>query len=420
MFVLGLLILIAGLLVSVALHELGHMVPAKKFGAIVPEYWIGFGPTVWETRKGGTTYGVKALPLGGYVRILGMFPPSSGEPVLKPDGSPTLAQAARDETEAELRRARDGGMQGKAFYELTTPHKLVVMFGGPVMNLFLAVLLLAIVIMGIGWSVPSTRIDEVVPATTTASSPAAEAGLQAGDQILSWNGTEIQTWEDFTTRVQAGDGPAEIVVDRGGSPVTVTVTPAVREDGSRYIGVRSALERERGSVGDVASMVGTNLVMTGQAIVALPVNLFTLTRSLFTGEERDPTGVISIVGIARLAGDITAAPGDSGDPSSAGSGLPAGLSVLDRVALLLSLIGSLNLALFAFNLIPLPPLDGGHIVGALWGGMRNAWARVRGKPLPPPADTARMVPLSYAVFGVLMVMTVILVAADLVSPITFA
>ncbi len=418
LFVLGLLILIVGLVVSVALHEAGHMLPAKKFGALVPEYWIGFGPTLWKTKKGDTTYGVKALPLGGYVRILGMFPANGTGKKTKANGEPTLAQLARQESEAELRAARADGATGKAFYELSTPKKLAVMFGGPVMNLLLAILLIAIVVMGIGWSAPSTYIAEVATEDNGAPGPAASAGVEAGDQIVAWNGTPVSTWQEFTEHVKASRGASVLTVKRGSETKDLEVTPGTREDGSPYVGVVSDLRRERGSAADVASSVWTQATMTGKAIVGLPVSLYNLTRSFFTGEERDPNGVVSVVGVARMAGEITSAP--SAGEAVTSSGLPAGMSVLDRVALMLSLLGALNIALFVFNLIPLPPLDGGHIAGALWGGAKNAAAKTRGMPKPAPADTARMVPLSYGVFAVLMVMTVILVLADTVKPITFA
>ncbi len=418
LFALGLIILIAGLLISVALHELGHMLPAKKFGALVPEYWIGFGPTLWKTERGDTTYGVKGLPLGGYVRILGMFPPNGTGKKTKPNGEPTLAQMARQESEAELRAARASGAKGKAFYELTTPQKLVVMFGGPVMNLLLAVLLIAIVVMGIGWSAPSTYIAEVASEDDGSPGPAASAGVEPGDQIVAWNGTPVSSWQEFTEKVKASEGASTLTVQRGSETTDIEITPGTREDGSPYVGVVSDLRRERGSAADVASSVWMQATMTGKAIVALPVNLYEVTRSFFTGEERNPNGVVSVVGVARMAGEITSAPSEGEAVTS--SGLPAGMSLLDRVALMLSLLGALNIALFVFNLIPLPPLDGGHVAGALWGGAKNVAAKTRGKPKPAPADTARMVPLSYGVFAVLMVMTVILVLADTVKPITFA
>lgn len=418
LFVLGLILLVAGLLISVALHELGHMIPAKKFGAIVPEYWIGFGPTLWKTKRGDTIYGVKGLPLGGYVRILGMFPPEGSGKRLKADGNPTLAQMARQDSQVELDEARRSGSKGKAFYELSTPKKLVVMLGGPLMNLVLAILLIAIVIMGIGWSAPSTVIAEVNQNMEGSASPAADAGVQAGDQVVAWDGVPVSSWLDFQNAVSEAGGRATLSVERSGEVVDLEITPGLRADGSHYVGVVSLLQREKGSVGDVASTVWMQATMTGKAILALPVNLYNLTRSFFTGEERDPNGVVSVVGVARMAGEITSAPA-VGEATTT-SGIPSGMSFLDRAALMLSLLGALNIALFVFNLIPLPPLDGGHVAGALWGGIKNAGAKVRGKPKPKPADTARMVPLSYGVFVVLMVMTVILVVADTVKPITFA
>ena len=420
MFIIGLVILIVGLMISVALHELGHMLPAKKFGALVPEYWIGFGPTVWKTKNGDTTYGVKALPLGGYVRILGMYSPEGSGPKTKANGTPTLAEMARQQSGAELAEAARQGQSGQPFYRLSTPKKLVVMAGGPVMNLLIAIVLIAVVIMGIGFSAPSTTIAEVRNGEDGSASPAVSAGIEPGDQIIQWDGEPVESWELLTEAIQATDGPVDVVVKRGGTPVTLVVEPARGEDGAQYVGIVSAVERQRGTPADVVESVWMQVSATGRAIIALPVSLFDLVKSLFTGEERDSSGVISVVGVARLAGDITGAPAAANGDASPGTGIPGGMSFLDRAALMLSLLAALNVALFVFNLIPLPPLDGGHVAGALWGGARNMGAKMTGKPRPAPADTARMVPLSYGVFVVLMVMTVILVVADLVKPITFA
>lgn len=420
MFVLGLVILVVGLLISVGLHELGHMLPAKKFGALVPEYWIGFGPTLWSKKKGDTTYGVKAVPLGGYVRILGMFSPVGSGRRTKADGSPTLAEMARQESQAELDDARREGQSGLAFYELSTPKKLVVMLGGPLMNLLIAVVLIAVVTMGIGWNAPSTTVGALRGDEAGSAGPAESAGITEGDQIVSWDGEPIASWEDLTTAIAQTSEPVEVVVLRDGQDKTFAITPGAREDGTPFIGVVSALERQKGSVGEVGSQVWTNLAATGKAIIALPVSLFELGRSFVTGEKRDASGVVSVVGVARLAGDITSAPSQATDTSATSSGIPGGMSFLDRAALMLSLLASLNIALFVFNLIPLPPLDGGHVAGALWGGARNVAAKATGKAKPRPADTARMVPLSYGVFAALMLMTVVLVVADLVKPITFA
>ncbi len=421
MYVIGLVVLIVGLIISVALHELGHLLPAKKFGAIVPEYWVGFGPTLWSKKKGETTYGVKAVLLGGYVRMVGMFPPAAAVgAVPKNTQKPTAVEQARAQSAAEIEEAQAKGATGTPFYNLSTPKKLVVMLGGPFMNLVLAFILTAVVLVGIGWQGPSTKIEEVAPLADGSASPAMTAGVQAGDRIVSWDGTPIDSWDDIRGVIAANQGtPVTVEVLREGALVPLELTPEVTPDGT-YVGVVSAMERQRGSVTDAISQTGTQLAMTGKAIVALPVGMYRVVHSMVTGEERDPEGVLSVVGVARLAGEITSTGDAEANEGGAGSGLPAGLSVLDRVALLLSLLAALNIALFVFNLIPLPPLDGGHVVGAAWGGARNSWARLRGKPKPAPADTAKMVPLTYAVFAVLMGMTVILVFADLVKPLTFA
>ena len=420
MWVIGLIIVILGLIVSVALHEVGHLVPAKKFGAIVPEYWVGFGPTLWQTKKGSTTYGIKAVLLGGYVRIVGMFP---GGPAnrkrYRPNGQLTLAEEAREQSMEDVARARAQGDEGKAFYELSTPKKLVVMASGPLMNLAIAIVLIAVVLFGFGIQEPTTTIDYVAPTVGEQPSPAAAAGLKDGDTIVEWDGTPVTEWDQLRTLV--GETPAEatdVVVDRDGQLVTVQVVPNVDEDGNASIGISSKIGRRSATVGEVADTVWQQFVGTGKAIISLPVSLYELGRSMITGEERDSSGVVSVVGVARLAGEITSPSSLTYEQATPSGTVVQGASVMERVALLISLLAALNMALFVFNLIPLPPLDGGHIVGALWGGAKNTHAKLRKKPRPAPADTARMMPLTYGVFGALMIITVVLVVADIVKPLS--
>ncbi len=443
MYLLGILVLLIGLIISVALHELGHLLPAKKFGALVPEYWIGFGPTLISRKFRSTVYGIRAILLGGYVRIVGMFPPASAlkktrDSVSSPPEVPvepanpssaaaasskslTMVEQARQQSAEEITEATEAGLKGKPFYQLTTPKKLAVMFGGPIMNLVLAVVLTMIVVMGLGWRQATTTIERVVGSSTEIGSsaagddatstvdlsPAAAAGLQAGDQIVAWNGEPVQEWPELLDVVdRSGGKTSTVTVDRGGQTLELTITPEIGEDGVARIGVVSQQFRVRGDFGTALDQVGKQLAGTAGAIVRLPVSLWELGSSFFTGESRDPGGVISVVGVARVAGEMSSA------------GADVGATFADQLAMMLSLIAALNVALFVFNLIPLPPLDGGHIAGALWGGARNTWARLRKKPLPGPVDTARMVPISYGVFLALMAMTVVLVIADLVKPLT--
>ena len=191
MTLIGIVALVLALVVSIALHEVGHMVPAKKFGVKVTQYMIGFGPTLWSRTRGDTQYGVKAVLLGGYIRMIGMFPPGSGK-ASHQGRLGTLIEQAREDSAAEV----GPGEEHRTFYNLTVPKKLVVMLGGPVMNLLIAIVLFTVVYAGFGTPTPSTTVDSVTQCVPTASAPdgtcesggtptgAASAGLQPGDVIV--------------------------------------------------------------------------------------------------------------------------------------------------------------------------------------------------------------------------------------------
>src|SRR5689334_13355228 len=193
----GWIIFIVALSVSVMLHEFGHFATAKKFGMKATQFFLGFGPTLWSRTKGETEYGLKAIPLGGYVRLVGMYPP--GEAVGDPPARTWLGRLARDARQASAEEIRPGE-DGRAFYHLSTPKKLVVMLGGPVMNLLIAVVLMAITLVGFGLPVLGTTLASVnqciipadAPADRTCTSsdeaaPGAAAGLQPGDTVVSYD-----------------------------------------------------------------------------------------------------------------------------------------------------------------------------------------------------------------------------------------
>ncbi|WP_372594463.1 RIP metalloprotease [Actinotalea sp.] len=434
-YVVGLLVLLVGLLASIALHEVGHMVPAKRFGVRVSQYMVGFGPTLWSRTKGETEYGLKAIPLGGYVRLVGMYPPADAVGATPGRGRfAGLVDAAREASAEEIRP----GEEHRAFYRLSTPKKVVVMLGGPMMNLLIAIVLVGIVFVGIGTSgAPTTTVGVVgtclLPADAPADQectasdpqvPAVLAGLQVGDTILSWGGVPIESWAEIQAAIAATPGTdIPVVVERDGAEVVLTVSPVtvdrpVRDedgavvlnaDGSaqlapqRYVGFSPTSGLERQPVGSVLPAVGDAVWQTGAIVVTLPARLVDVVQATLGQEERDTSSVVGVVGVGRFAGEIAEAPG---------------LGLGERVGSMLGLLASLNIALFVFNLIPLLPLDGGHVAGALWEGAKRQVARWRGLARPAPADVARMMPVAYGVFLLLAVVGLVLIYADIAAPVT--
>ncbi len=401
--------IIVGLILSVALHELGHFLPAKRFGALVPEFAVGFGPALWKRERGGTVYAIRALPLGGYVRILGMFAPgASSRKRTRRDGKPTLAEEARIASRQELPL----GCEHRAFYRLSWWRKAIVMVCGPLVNLVLALVFLMGAMMGIGSPAPTLTLESVdrnvVSSVGDLPGPAYEAGLHAGDTIEAVNGQVVKDWSHFQELVAtSGDQDMEVTYRHEGLSRSVRLHAVATPQGGYVLGVVSAVEYRRASLLDTLAAYGRLMGGTASAIVRLPVAVWDVGVALFTGAERDGAGLMSIVGIGRIAGEVTAAPPFLGIEGA-----------LHKCAIILSLLASLNMALGLFNLIPLPPLDGGHIAGALLEGAKGFSSRFRGRETPGYVDTARLVPLTWCVATVLIALTVLLVLADIISPLT--
>ncbi|WP_242492391.1 M50 family metallopeptidase [Agromyces binzhouensis] len=434
LFVIGVAIIVVGLAVSIGLHEIGHLVPAKLFGVKVTQYMIGFGPTIWSRRKGETEYGVKAIPLGGYIAMIGMFPPGK-DGHAKEDSTGffrTLVQDARDSSAESI----TPGDEHRAFYRLPVWKRIIVMFGGPFMNLVLAIVLFGVLLMGFGIAQPSTTIGSVsecaLPATSERqtcepgdpAAPGAEAGIQPGDTILVVAGQPIRTWAESTAIIREHPGEEiPVVVLRDGEEVTLAVTPLLSEryvvdelgrivDGADgepitdevgFVGIGPAAETVRQPASAVLPMVGENVQAVAGIIVNLPQRLVDVANAAFGPEERDPNGPISVVGVGRVAGEIA-----SLDE----------VPIASRAAGLVGILASLNVALFVFNLIPLLPLDGGHIAGALWEAIRRGWAKLRNRPDPGPVDLAKLMPLTFAMVIILGGMSALLIYADIVKPVS--
>ena len=428
LYIGGLLFMLVGLGVSIALHELGHLAPAKLFGVRVGQYMIGFGPRLWSKKFGETEYGFKMLPLGGFISMSGMYPPANGKPArgmfraLIQD-----ARAANDET-------IDPGSEERVFYRLPVWKRIIVMLGGPLMNLLFAIVIFTVLLSGIGAQQATTTIATVSECVLPAGSsqtecasddpiaPAAEAGILPGDRLISLDGQPVENFAEATAIVQASPGrPVPVVLERDGKELTLTLTPVAAQRPTYDDAGREILNQEGEPVmrsvgyagmGSQVSLVqqpltaGTefaieNTQAVASLIVALPVRLWDIGVSLFTGGERDPNGPLSVIGVGRIAGEVAA----------------TDAPVLDRLVVLLSLLGSLNIALFVFNLVPLLPLDGGHIVVALWDGIKRAWAKLFRRPPPAPVDATRLVPLTIVVAVLLIGMGALLFAADLFNPV---
>ncbi|MCE1174685.1 MAG: site-2 protease family protein [Propionibacteriales bacterium] len=409
------------IMVSVGLHEIGHMVPAKLFGVRVPKYFIGFGPTLWSTTRGETEYGLKWFPLGGFVRLLGMYPPT-------PDGRKRrtrlsdFADGARASEWEEITQT-DVADQ-RLFYQKKTWQKLIVMAGGPTMNLLIAFVLLLGVTAGYGVMRPQTTVGYVQQCIITEPSrtsclpsdpqtPAAQAGLQVGDRVVSFNGVAITSYTQLSDLIRANlDGAAQLVVERNGQSVTLPVVHTKinnlpdRLDPSHsvqagWMGISPQQVLVKGGPAEVLSDMWT---MTQQSVVALvqfPVKVWHVVYNMATGQPRDVYDPISIVGASQVAGQV------AGDDE---------LNLGQKFATYAALLASVNLFLAIFNFVPLPPLDGGHIAGALWEALRRGLARVFRRPDPGYFDTAKLLPIAYGVGGLLLISGVALIVADIVSP----
>ena len=424
-YALGVIAFAVGIAVSIGLHEVGHMVPAKRFGVKVTQFFVGFGKTLWSVRKGETEYGLKAVPLGGYVRLVGMLPPAKDEDPheVRATNTGLFTQMAADARIAEYEHVDDAEMH-RMFYRLPTWKKVVVMAGGPMMNVVIAVVLFSIVIIGFGVDRATTTVATVSDCAISDSqagractdddpkAPAAIAGFKPGDEITSFDGVKIESWEQLTRQIRKhGDEQVTVGFKRDGQAMTTSVTPSVvtRADLDDpetavkvgFLGVGPQYAVQRGGPGDVASTLGTYVTGTAEAIVKLPVRMVDVTKAAF-GAERDPNGPIGVVGASRLSGDLVT----YDDPTWG-----------ERATRVLTLLAGLNMFLALFNLIPLLPFDGGHIAGALWEALRRKWAQLRRRPDPGFVDVAKALPVTYAVGLLLIMMSVILLYVDIVNPV---
>ena len=394
-FLFGVLIFVVALLISVMLHELGHFATAKKFGMRVTQFFVGFGKTLWSTFRGETEYGVKALPFGGFVKITGM--------------------TSADEV--------DLADEPRSFRNQPGWQRIIVLAAGSFMHFVLALFLLFVLAFGVGQLNGATNvvssIAACVPASVTAlknanpcaghnlgKSPAELAGVRPGDKIISVGGRRVGTWGQLHTALKgqrAGDR-IPLVVERSGHDVLLHVElAAIPKRPVPYLGVEPAAEYQRssflGAWGYAGDEFANTLTSSASAIGRLPSAL----PSLFA-KDRSSTAagqVSSVVGVGEVTGDV----------------VQASLPWQAKVATVLGIVASLNIFVGAFNLLPLLPLDGGHLAVVIFERIRAWFSRLRGRPDPGQVDIQRLVPVSLLVFALLVGFGTLLIAADIFNPV---
>ena len=389
---IGILAFVVAMLLSIMIHEWGHFITARKFGMKVTEFFLGFGPRLWSTQRGETEFGIKAIPAGGYCRIVGMTP---AEPLAEGDSE-------------------------RAFYKSSTARRLIVLGAGSFLHFVLAFFILVIFFAVVGVPQQSTRLDQVLPCITNGSaectdadpiSPAARAGLQSGDDIRAIDGKKINSWEEVGVAIRSNaNKELTFTLLRAGDELELVVTPTrFTTEGKSFgiIGVTSEREVKRYPINSAVAQSGSeiNNLLKGsvRALVALPSKIPALFGATFNGTERDPEGLVGVVGVARV----------SGEAASSTSG-----SLAEKIGFFLLIIASLNVFVGIFNLIPLLPLDGGHMAVAIFDGYRSARARRKGLPVPTPFDVTKLMPITLVVIAILASLSLLLLFADIVNPLT--
>ena len=378
MQLLGILAFVFALLLSVMIHEFGHYLTARRFGMRVSEFFLGFGTRIWSRQRGETEFGIKAIPAGGYCRIEGMTPDDQ-----MPDGE-----------------------EGRAFYRASAGKKLIVLGAGSFLHFVLGYLLLFVLLSGVGVNQVLPVIDSVAP-----NSAAADAGFQKGDEIVAINGDRNTKWQNQLDKIRNSQGKELIfTVNRGGTEIDISAAPRMTDidDGtSRYVlGIINEFGTKRmspvASISDAAELTWTFTSASAKALVQLPTKIPALWGQTFGGEERDENGLVGVVGVARVSGQV----------SSSGE-----LTTSERIGTFILIVASLNIFVGLFNLLPILPLDGGHMTIAIADALRAFIARLRGRPAPAAIDIKVLTPITAVVFVVLAALTVLLLIADIFNPI---
>ncbi|MGW6058394.1 M50 family metallopeptidase [Streptomyces sp. NPDC055189] len=426
MMILGIVVFAVGLLFSIAWHELGHLSTAKLFGIRVPQYMVGFGPTIFSRKKGDTEYGIKAIPLGGYIRMIGMFPPGPDGRIEARSTSPWrgMIEDARSAAFEELKP----GDETRLFYTRKPWKRVIVMFAGPFMNLILAVAIFLGVMMTFGISTQTTTVGKVSDCVIQQSenrskcekgdtaAPAKAAGLKLGDKIVAFQGQPVDDWSALQGKIRETIGPATITVERDGKQVDLHANliknQVSKTDGdggyvegkyvyAGFLGFTPATGIVKQGFGDSVNRMGDMMENGVESLVALPSKVPDLWDAAFGDGDRKQDSPMGVVGAARVGGEV----------------FTLDIPPENQIAMMLFLVAGFNLSLFLFNMLPLLPLDGGHIAGAVWESLRRNAAKLLKRPDPGPFDVAKLMPVAYVVAGIFICFTILVLIADVVNPV---
>ncbi|CAB4713313.1 unannotated protein [freshwater metagenome] len=377
MQIIGILAFVVALLLSVMIHEFGHFITAKRYGMKVSEFFLGFGTRIWSTKRGETEFGLKAIPAGGYCKIEGMAP---GD--VMPEGE-----------------------ESRAFYRAKSSRKLIVLGAGSFLHFVLGYLLLFVLFAGVGTNQLLPIINEVVK-----GSAAQSAGILAGDEVLAVNGKQVKDWYNDVQVIRNSKGaPLTLLIKRGNEQITISASAKLETiDGNkRYLlGIinKVGIKRATPTTALKNSGIVTKdfLVQSVKSLINLPSKIPALWGQTVGGQTRDPNGLVGVVGVARVSGQAVGS--DS-------------LSTTERLSTFILIIASLNIFVGLFNLLPILPLDGGHMAVAIADEIRAFFARLRGRPRPAAIDVTLLTPVTMVVFVILAALTVLLLVADIVNPV---
>ena len=377
MQLLGILAFVIALLLSVMIHEFGHYLTAKHYGMKVSEFFLGFGARLWSKQRGETEFGIKAIPAGGYCKIEGMTP---GDQM--PEGE-----------------------EGRAFYKASSARKLIVLGAGSFLHFVLGYLLLFVLFAFVGTNQLLPTISEVVK-----GSAAQEAGLLAGDEVTAIDNKKVTSWYDDVQVIRNSQGkPLTLTIKRGADELQITASARseVIDGEKRYVlGIINEVGLKRSNpitaIKNSATVTKSFLVESAKSLTKLPSKIPALWGQTVGGDKRDPNGLVGVVGVARVSGQAIGS---------------EALSITERLSTFILIIASLNIFVGLFNLLPILPLDGGHMAVAIADELRAFYARLRGRPRPAAIDVTLLTPITMVVFVILAALTVLLLVADIVNPV---